>query len=116
MVKQIHEKFYSREFDLPDFLKFVASFAITDSDDRIITVGGVRPILELIAITDRSLPAMIRRSAYFNVLNASIYMGQKCGYDQLHVFAQGDRWIEALKKVGFRDTKGTALVMDVNNG
>lgn len=116
MVKQIHEKHFSQEFDLPEFQRFLAAFTIHDPENRIVTVGGVRPILEMVAIADKDLSLVARRSSYFNILNACLYMAEKHGYEQLHVFVQGQRWVEALKKFGFRDTKGTALVMDVNNG
>lgn len=115
-VKKIHEKHFSREFDLPDFSRFLAAFTISDPEDRIVTVGGIRPILECVAITDKELTPVVRRSAYFNILNACLYMADRSGYEQIHVFAQGNRWIEALKKVGFRDTQGTSLVMDVTHG
>jgi hypothetical protein len=113
-VKQIHEKHFESEFALPEFQRFLAAFTITDPQDRIVTVGGVRPILELVAVTDRDLTPIVRRSAYFNILNASLYMARKHEYEQLHVFVQGEKWIKALKKVGFKDTKGQSLVLDVN--
>src|SRR4030095_8935176 len=113
-AEQIHEKHFSKEFALPEFNRFLAAFTISDSEDRIVTVGGIRPILELVAVTDRDLAPMVRRSAYFNILNASIYMAGKHGYEQIHVFVQGERWIEALKRIGFKDTKGQSLVLDVN--
>jgi hypothetical protein len=113
-IKEIHEKFFSKEFDLPDFQHFLAAFIITDTEDRIVTAGGIRSILEMVAVTDKALAPIVRRSAYFNILNACLYMAHKNDYEQIHVFAQGDRWIEALKKIGFRNTKGHSLVMDVN--
>lgn len=112
-VKEIHERYFNHEFNLPDFEKFIASFAMTNVEDRIVSVGGIRPILEMVSLTDKDLSIFLRRSAYFNILSACLYMAEKHKFDQIHVFAQGDRWIEALKKVGFRNTKGTALVMDV---
>jgi hypothetical protein len=39
-------------------------------------------------------------------------MTDKNEFNQLHAFVQGDAWSSILKKVGFRNCKGNALVID----
>lgn len=112
-IELIHSKYFSDEFALPDFSdKFLCKFVIEDDDGEIICAAGVRVIAESIMITDQDITAREKRNSLMQALNASIYMSGKNGFDHLHVFAQGDVWNNILKKVGFRNCKGNALVIN----
>ncbi len=113
-IKEIHEKYYASEFNLPDFNKhFINTFVITDIDRGIITVGGIRPILEVVAITDKDKNVKERISALNDLLTISSFIADHDGFDELHCFVQDQVWLKQLKKHGFLETKGKSLVFKI---
>jgi len=114
IARKIHERFYKHEFDLSDFLSnFNCVFTIEDNRRNIVTIGGVRPIAEVVAITNKDASVRERRDALIKLLQASLFTANSFNYDQLHVFIQDEKWLKHLLKFGFRYTKGRALVHDV---
>lgn len=112
-VKLIHETFFQGEFDLPDFNdRFLCSFVV-EHNDLVVCVGGVRPIAEAIAVTNKYIDAKIRREALYQVLSASSFICKNYGYNQLHAFIQNKEWKRHLIKAGFTPCKGDALVIGV---
>ena len=112
-LKQIHAKFYANEFELPNFFNgFLGSFIIIDGDE-IVTVSGVRPIAESIAVTNKDVSARKRREALFKVLEISSFICRNSGFDQLHAFINDSDWNRQLKRNGFNDCKGNALFLNV---
>lgn len=114
-VKKIHEQ-YKHEFPLmPDFLThYLFSFAVCDNDDRIITAAGVRTILEVVALTDKTVSPRIRRTALFDVLEVSSFVAASNEYENIHAFVQDEKWKSQLITTGgFKETKGSALVREV---
>jgi hypothetical protein len=114
LIKRVWEKYYQNEFEFPDLTKFLTLFATSDDHNNLISVGGVRPIYEIVAITDKEYSPFVRRSAFFNLLTACIYTVKGHDIDQLHAFTQGEKWTEAVKKMGFVPTKGNALVLNID--
>lgn len=113
-LKKIHDKFFSHEFSFPDFFKgFLCAFVIVDDTGNIITATGIRPIAEVITLTDKTKNVRSRREALYKTLEASAYMANQAGYDQLHCFIQDDTWEYHLLKHGWRATKGNSLVIDI---
>jgi hypothetical protein len=114
LLRAIHAQHFSEEFEFPDFVsKFLCCFAVEDSDGNIISAGGIRPILELVMLTDKSESARKRHNAMFNILSASSYFARQGNFDQIHGFVQGQEWENILRKVGFVPTKGNALVLNI---
>jgi hypothetical protein len=110
-IAEIHRNFYEKEFDFEElFLRNIGVFAVTDENDVIVCVGAVRPIAEVVLITDKEKTVRERRSALFKVLDASEFVAKNSGFDQLHIFVQDDNWIKHLMKNGFKATAGKALV------
>lgn len=114
-VRDIHEKYFKDEFSFPDFFnKFLLAFVVEDDDKNIISVGGVRTILESVIITDKSFTPQMRMAAFEDMLGASAFAGRKHGYDQLHAFIQDEKWSKRLQKsFNFRPTKGQSLILDI---
>jgi len=111
-LKWIHAKYYKDQFEFPDFLEhFLCVFTVTDNSGSIITTGGVRTVIESIAITDQSRSVRVRRRALYELLAASQYVISKSGYEHLHAFIQDEKWYNHLLKIGFVPTKGKALVI-----
>jgi len=113
-IAEIHKKYYASEFSLPDFItKFLCSFTIVDNG-KIICAGGVRTIVESVIVTDKSQSVRIRREALYEMLQASMFTANKCGYEQLHAsIIDDEQWKRHLDKVGFKPIKGEMLVLDV---
>ena len=113
VLRAIHKEYYTEEFAFPDFTKhFLGCFTAFDDDNRIISAGGVVTIPEVVLITDKRQSVRARREALLNILQASMFIADKFSYNQLHVFIQEHGYEEQLKKNGFRNTKGTSLVLD----
>lgn len=112
-VKKVHEKHFQEEFELPEFdNKYHGVFTLED-DSGIITVGGVRPLAELVAITDKDKSARQRVAALKILVEAGMFTCGVNNYDQLHCFVQGEKWIRQIQTVHFRPTKGQSLVLDI---
>lgn len=111
-LRQIHEKYYEKEFVFPEFGKFIAPFTVIEND-QIVVAGGVRTIIESVLITNKDFPVRDRRSALYNALAASTHITKSAGHDQLHAFIQDPVWEKQLKRIGFKDCVGKALVIGV---
>lgn len=112
-VKEIHEKYYKEEFEFPGFLNNYLMGIVVEDDSRIIVCGGIRTIVEAVAVTNKDIRVEKRREALYNLLNASTYYTRKKGYNQLHAFIQDPKWERHLIKAGFHPTKGHSLVMEI---
>lgn len=109
-LKRIHSQYFRDEFDFPSFLEgFNCSFLIED-DNNIIVAGGIRPIAEVVAITNKSLPNKIKIEALKEFLNVSKYIGDRFRYESLHAFIQDDIWLKQLMRNGFQPTKGRSVL------
>lgn len=112
-LRYLHAQYYYPEFSFPDFRKFIATFAVCDENDHIITAGGIKPIAESIIITDKFRSKLLRVRALHEILGTSIMICKQNNIDQLHAFIDGKTWEKALKSVGFNDCNGRALVLQV---
>lgn len=114
-LKKIHDKYFVHEFSFSEFYNgFLCCFVVTDdTDDSIITAVGVRPIAEVVAITNLDKTVKLRREALYKTLEAAAHMGGQAGFDQLHCFIQDGIWENQLIKHGWRYTKGNSLVFDI---
>jgi len=114
-LKRIHEKFYKDEFSLNEFMRnFLSLFTASNDKNEIISVAGVRPILEVVAVTDKDKTLRERQIALGDeILGAASLVAKVNGYMDLHAFVQEDNWIRVMKNRGFRDCKGRALVFTV---
>src|SRR5574338_1452047 len=111
-LQQIHEKYYAQEFDFDDFMRgFVASACIESDSGEIISAGGIRPLTEIVLVTNKDFSVRERRAALYNMLAACMFSANKLSIDSLHAFVQDDAWIKHLKRVGFKDTIGKSLYL-----
>jgi len=115
-LKEIHEKFYSKEFLFSDFCKnFFECFVMEDADG-IISCGGLRPIAEAVAITNKDRSVRDRRTALIKLMQVNEWTAREHGFHEIHAFIQDEKWQKQLEKYGFRKTKGNSLVIEVDNG
>jgi len=113
-LKRIHEKFFEKEFSFNDlFGNALSSLVVTDDNDKIIVGGQVVLITEARIITNKDINIEERRRALFAILDHFKMSIASKGFDQLHAFVQDDKWEQHLKKYGFKETKGQALVVNV---
>lgn len=110
-VKIIHERYYKNEFVLPDFVTHFKSAFVVEDDIGIISVCGLREIAEAVAITDKSRSVLIRKEALLQQLDGLAVVADIANYHEIHAFVQDDIWEHRLRRVGFRPTKGKALVL-----
>jgi hypothetical protein len=113
-LKRIHDAHFKHEFDLPDFMKFICAFVVTDdSDGKVITAGGVRNIAECLLVTDLSIDPRVRIKALYQMLHASKFVCEKSGYDQMFVWSQNPAYTRRLMRNGFRLPQGQSLILDM---
>lgn len=114
-ISEIHSQFYHNEFDLSYLLdpKSLGIFVVTNDDDQVICVGGIKPIIESVLITDKNFSVRQRRSALIQILQAFLFTCSRLGYEQLHCFIQDETWLKHLEKFGFKPTKGKGLVISL---
>lgn len=111
-LKQIHERFFKDEFYFPNFMNFICAFVIED-DNGIITAGGIRDIAECVAVTNMSRPPKERLAALYQLLDASTFVCDKSGYDQMYVWSQNPKYSRRLMRNKFRLPQGQSLILDL---
>lgn len=112
-IKAIHEKFFKDEFEFPNMKPFISTYLV-ENNGQIVTFGGARVILEAIAVTDLSMKPVDRYDALNMLLSAISLNASEKGFEQLHCFVvKDDTWKKGLVNAGFRETKGTGLVIDL---
>lgn len=113
-IVDIHQRFYESEFDLSELEQLTCGFASVDAQDKIICAGGIRSIMEMIIVTDKSVPLNERQVALYDMLTTAGKSTKEAGYNQLHCFVQDEKWARYLiRHVGFKPTVGQALVIKV---
>ena len=113
-LRGIHERFFKEEFDFNDlFGNSLSSLVVTNGDDKIICGGQVVMITEARIVTDKDIKIEERRRALMMILNHFKHSIASKGFDQLHAFVQDEKWIHHLKRYGFKETKGQALVVSI---
>lgn len=112
-VKKVHEKHYKEEFELPDFLKGYLKTYVIEENGIPITIGGIRPIAEVVIVTDKDFEIWARRQALLEVIEVSKFITQKYGFDSVHAFIQDETWAHHLQNHGFRPTVGKCFVTEV---
>ena len=114
--KYIYEKFH-RENEYPRFeYGYHAAFTVSN-DDKIIVAAGVRPIAEVVMLTDLDSPIKQIIEAYYKVLEASIYTAAQFNYKELHAFTHPQsRWGGQLAKAGFRESSNKVHILRLEDG
>ncbi len=113
-LKEIHDKYYSDKFPFPDFtdLNYTGAVVITDDSGEIISVAGVRTLLEVVAITDKSFSPELKIQALENILAFSAFTAKELNHKEIHAFIQDDpKWVKHLENFGFSRIAGTGLVL-----
>jgi hypothetical protein len=113
-VKQIFDKFYSKDIQFPDFItNYLCAFTVIDSYG-IVTSGGVRTIAEITLITDKDKSVRQRINALYEVLNASKYIAREFQFEWLHAITDDPTWASQMKRNGF-GSRGEDLSIHVED-
>lgn len=115
-IKKIYDEYFS-DLEIPDFLSFHCVFVVTDND-RIVSVGGLKPLVEAIVLTDRSFSVRKRRGALLSIFTALTYAAEKLGFKRIHAFTFEDAWANHLtKRMRFKVVKeSNLLILELENG
>lgn len=114
-LKRIHEKYYKDEFEFPDFVSnYLCSFTVVDSDDNIVSAGGVRLISETVILTDQDKSVRDRRKALIEIFAASKHIADLNGFRTLNAFVTDEKWRRHLIKIGFKPQEVLQLEFDHN--
>jgi hypothetical protein len=111
-IKRLHEKHFAKEFNLPEFMKYICAFVVED-EKGIITAGGIRDIAECVAVTNMDRSPQDRIKALYHLLEASSFVCRRSDYDQMYVWSQNPRYSKRLMRNGFRLPQGQSLILDL---
>lgn len=111
-IQRIHEQYFKDDFEFPDFTQFQCAIIIEENNE-IILGAGLRPIAELISITNKNIDRNIRKVALQQMFQAMSYLGNNLKYDQIHAFVRDKQFVNRLLKNEFVPTVGTALVRNI---
>lgn len=113
-LKKIHAKFFANEFSFDDFLApAISQFLVTDESDKIISAGSIRPIAEMIAITNFDQSPKLRRAALYDMLQVASFVLRNTKMNQLHAFVQDSKWESQLIRAGFSRCVGKPVYINV---
>src|SRR5215470_9094789 len=114
-LQRIHEKYFADEFTFEDFfLNNLFGFLIVDDNDgSIVTSCHIRPIMEIVAITNYDKSARQRYIALLDMLQHSRDILKRYKFQQLHAFIQNGKWESQLIRAGFARTKGNSLYINL---
>lgn len=113
-LREIHSRHFASEFTFPDFCKsFMHCFVSTDDDGKIICAGGIKTIAEAAVLTNKDYSVRRRRTALYEILQATMFAANNSGFDQIHAFIQDDMWSKHLKEIGFHNCKGESLYLNL---
>jgi len=114
-LKNIHEKFYSHEFQFDEFWRAsLSSFIVIDDEDgQIVTATSIRPIAEMIGITNKDKSVRVRMKGLQQMLQVAHHVLRDTNMNQLHVFIQDPTWEHQLIHRGFKKTVGNALYINL---
>ena len=111
-LKAIHNKYFKQEFELPNFLQNYLCAVTLEDEKGIVTIGGIRTLAEVVAVTNKDRSVRSRRAALIEMWQALNYIAAAHNYKELHAFIQDEAWLKQLLNAGFRKTKGLALVSE----
>jgi len=118
-IYNIYNNYFS-DMEFPDFYnKFHCAFKVVkDGNDRIIAVGGVRPIAEAVVLTNREFSVRDRMDALLHIFAGVQYAAEKLDYNCLHAFAYDEEYVKHLiKRIGFKcNLQNKVLSLELNNG
>lgn len=110
-IKLIYEKYYSKEFEFPDFIThYLSAFVVTDDTNKIITVAGVRTILEAVMMTDINTSNRTKMKAFHMAKEQLLSITCNSNYNELHALSFDPKWTHLMKRGGFEEHPGTFLV------
>ena len=111
---RLYKKYYSSN-EYPNFYSgFDFAYVVSNDNDEPILISGVKPIAEIITMTDLSKSVVDRREALYYSLHASIYSAARSGYKQLHAFTHSHSNLDRhLERVGFNKSDNKVFIMDL---
>ena len=110
-IKALYNNHFS-EMDFPDFYNtFLCSYVVHEGN-KIIAAGGLKPLVEAVIISDKSLPVRVRREALLKMKEALVYSTQKIRHKQLYAFTYDDEYAKHLtERMGFKQIKESKLLV-----
>lgn len=112
-IKEMWEKHYKDSFSFPNFSKFILTILVEDEMGRIVSVCGVKPIIECVMLTNKDFSANKRWSAITEIVKSSEGILKENNIDELHAFVKDYTWEQHLEKLGFVKATGRALVKQI---
>ena len=113
-LQKIHAEFFSHEFNFNEFLdaNLICATVAVSNTNEIIAVGGLRVLLEESIIQNKFFDVRDRREAVYKIHQSLLVTAGKNGHTGIHAFIQDPKWLNHLRRFGFRETKGRSIICD----
>jgi hypothetical protein len=112
-IERLHDQFFGHEFPPVDWTHHFLSTLVVEEEGKLITVGGIRTITEIVAVTDMSLSRRKRFEGLTKLLEADVHCAKFFKYDAIHAFISDPDWEKILLKRGWQETIGKSLIKEV---
>jgi len=113
-LKVIWNEYFREEFTFPDFINGYYCAFLVESNSSIIAAAGVRPIAEVVLITNKKENTRNKREALVKIMQASMFTASRFGHDSLHAFIQDEGWQQHLiNRANFKPTKGRSIFLEL---
>lgn len=115
-IDKIYETYFSG-MERPDFSNFHCVFVVVE-DNRVISVGGLKPLVEAVVLTDRSFSVRKRRDALLNIHTGLTYAAKKLGFERIYAFCFEQSYSNHLiNRMKFKPIKeSNLLTLELKDG
>jgi N-acetylglutamate synthase-like GNAT family acetyltransferase len=101
-----------KDMEYPDFWNNFQCVYVVHKENKIIAVGGLRPMAEAIVLTEQSESIRTRRDALMHIYNALTYSAKKLKYNSMYAFTYDDNYSRHLvERMGFQPVKESKLLV-----
>lgn len=110
-IKYIYDTYFN-DMEYSDFYSGFHCVYVVHKNDKIIAVGGLRPINEAVVITDGDESVRKRKDALMQIHNALTYSAEKMKCKRIFAFTFDKTYSNHLiKRIGFSQIKESKLLV-----
>lgn|SRR5262245_260520 len=112
--RMLYNKFFANN-EYPEFEHgYNAVFAVQNENSEIVSIAGIRPIAEVVALSNMDMSVKDRRAALITLFQALGYAAARYNYKQLHAFVHDNpAWVRHLGSMDFKESEAKVLILDL---
>lgn len=116
-ITDIYHHFFT-DMEFPDFFSGYHCVFVAHKNDKVISIGGLRPIAEAVVVTDYSSSVRERVDALLQIHNGLTYAAEKLKYKRIYAFTFDQTYTKHLvNRMNFTPIRQSQLlVLELPNG